>query len=282
MREFGVVRAQEAADVGERVFLGGHRAAVGVTENFPCDVDGRRILVAGLAPLDEVCVLREATGIDIERYAGLSRDAADLFDIRHRYGLTATRVVRDRHHDERYAITFLGDELLEGFGVHVALERERGIEIGGFGAGQVDGLGTVELDVGARRVEMRVVRHDRAGFHHDAEQDVLGGASLVRRDHLLEAEDVLDRVAEAVPAACAGVGFVAAHQLGPGIRRHGARAGVGQQVDDDVFGAQQERVEMRGLDQLFTLVARGQLDGLDHLDPERLDDGLQHAEAPWG
>ena len=89
---------------------------------------------------------------------------------------------------------------------------------------------------------MRIVGDDLPGLHHDAEQDVLGSAALVRRYDLLEAKDILDRVPKAIPAAGAGIGLVAAHQGAPGVRGHGAGAGVRQQVDDHVLGAQQESI----------------------------------------
>ena len=119
--------------------------------------------------------------------------------------------------------------------------------------GQVDRIAAHEVDVAARGVKVRVVGHKGTGFDHDAKQDVLGSAALVRRDDLLETEDVLDRVAEAEPAARAGVGLVAAHHCTPGLGRHGAGTGIGQQVDDDVLGTQQERVVVRVADQLLAL-----------------------------
>ena len=86
------------------------------------------------------------------------------------------------------------------------------------GDGQVDGLGADEFDVGARGVEVRVVGDDVALLARHAEQDALGGAALVRGDHVLVAEDVLDGVAEAVEAAAAGVALVALHDGGPLLR----------------------------------------------------------------
>ena len=222
-----------------------------------------------------MCVLGEPAGIEIEWNAGLSRDSAHFFYICHRYGLPARRVVRDRQHDQRDALrAVLGDELLERRCIHIALERERRVEVLGLEARQVDGLASAVLDIGPRRVEMGVVGHDRFLVDHDAEQDVLGRPALVRRDDLRKAEDLFDRVPEPIPAAGAGVGLIAAHERRPRVGRHRARSRIRQKIDDDVFGSQQKSVVVRRPDQLAALLARGELYGLDHLDPVRLDDGL--------
>ena len=60
-------------------------------------------------------------------------------------------------------------------------------EVGGLGAREVERRRARELDVRARRVEVRVVGDDVAGPAHGREQDALGGAALVGGDHVLEA-----------------------------------------------------------------------------------------------
>ena len=55
------------------------------------------------------------------------------------------------------------DQPFERGDVHVALERNARLRVGGLGQGQVDGARSGELDIGARGVEMRIVRHDVAG-----------------------------------------------------------------------------------------------------------------------
>ncbi len=116
------------------------------------------------------------------------------------------------------------------------------------------------------------------GNHHalaagDSEENALGGAALVRRNNVLVAEDVLDGIAEADEGAAAGVALVAFHNRGPLMRGHGAGAGVGEQVDEDVVCREEEHVVMRGAEQFFALGAGGPADGLDGLDAEGLDDG---------
>ena len=49
---------------------------------------------------------------------------------------------------------------------------------------------------------------------------------------------------EAEPALGAGVGLVAAEHAGPLLAAHGRRAAVGEQVDEHVFGGDEEGVEV--------------------------------------
>ena len=161
--------------------------------------------------------------------------------------------------------------------VHVALEGMPRRRLPGLGNRQIDGLGADELDVGARGVEVRVVRHQVARLAHHVEQNALGGASLVGGDYVLVAEDILHRVAKVVEAAAAGIALVAQHDSSPLPGRHRARARIGEQVDEHVVGRKQKQVVVRGAQQRFPLLARGPADGLDTLDAKRLNDGLgQH------
>ena len=52
-------------------------------------------------------------------------------------------------------------------------------------AGQVDRRGADRLDVGARGVEVGVVRHAVARPEHRRREDALRGAPLVGRDHVV-------------------------------------------------------------------------------------------------
>ncbi len=64
-----VVGAEEAADVGHAIFLGGHGAAVAEREHLLRDLLGSLVGVSRFAQLDEVGVLREAAGVEVERNA---------------------------------------------------------------------------------------------------------------------------------------------------------------------------------------------------------------------
>ena len=228
----------------------------------------------GLAKLDEPGVLGEAAGVEVERDAVLLTHRAHLAGIFHGDRLAATGVVRDGEHDERDAIA--ADAVDEGFesgDIHVAFE---GMLRGGllaFGDEQIDGFSTGEFDVGARGVKVGVVGDDVALLAHHAEENALSGAALVRGDDVPVAEDVLNGILEAIEAATAGVAFVAFHDGGPLVRGHRAGSGVGEQVDEDVVSAQQEKIVVCGFEELLALGAGGPADGLDTLDAEGFDDG---------
>jgi hypothetical protein len=66
---------------------------------------------------------------------------------------------------------------------------------------------------------------------------------------------------------------------GPLVSRHRARSGVGEQVDEDVIGVQREEVVAGGDDVLEALLVRGQAERLHRVDPERLDDRVEHRGA---
>ena len=139
-----------------------------------------------------------------------------------RHRLPAARVVRDRDEHARHVVAALGEQPLERVDVHVALERVRGARVAPLGDDQVDRLGAGRLDVGARRVEMGVVRDDLARPAEHGEEDPLRRAALVRRDDVLEREQLAHRVAEDEARRRAGVGLVAALDRRPLVAAHRA------------------------------------------------------------
>ena len=270
-----VVGAEEAADVGHAVFLGGHGASVAEAEHFLGDFFGSFVCVSLLAQLDEPGVFGEAAGVEVERDSVALADSADLAHIFHGDGLASAGVVGDGEHDERDA--FAADACDEGFergDVHIAFE---GVSRRGklpFFDDEIDGFGADEFDVGAGGIEVRVVGDDVAFFAGHAEEDAFGGASLMRGDDVAVAEDFLDGILEAVEAAAARVAFVAFHDGGPLMRGHGTGAGVGEKVDEDIVGGEEEEIVVRGLEELFALCAGGPVEGFDAFDAERFDDGF--------
>src|SRR5262249_33170181 len=130
-----------------------------------------------------------------------------------------------------------------------------------------------------RRVKVRVVGDHIAPLAHHAEQDAFGGPSLMGGDYVPESEDLGDGIAEAQKAGTAGVTLVAAHHARPLLGGHGAGAGVGEQVDQDVFGGQQKKVVVGGAQELLALLARGPADGLNALNAKRFNDGADGHKA---
>ena len=71
-------------------------------------------------------------------------------------------------------------------------------------------------------------------------EDPLRRAPLVGGNDVLEPSQVLNDIAEAIEGPASRVGLVALHN-GPPLRgRHGAGAGVGEQVDQHIGGGKQK------------------------------------------
>jgi hypothetical protein len=143
-----------------------------------------------------------------------------------------------------------------------------GIESGRNGKIQRDTL--TQLDVGARRIEMRVRRHDLTWVDDGAEEDALGSTALMGRHDVGKSEHLPDGVAETREAARAGIGLIAPHERRPLILAHSTRAGVGQEIELDVSSRKLERVPSGRLERVLALRPRRSTDRLDHLDPEGL------------
>jgi hypothetical protein len=115
------------------------------------------------------------------------------------------------------------------------------------------------------------------------EQDLLGGATLVRRDDVLEVEQRLHRRFEAIERRASGVALVPALDGCPLFGGHRPRAGVGQEVHHHVVGVEREEIEARGLQLGDALLGRRDAQRLHRLDAKRLDDGLEvvHGRLSW-
>ena len=139
----------------------------------------------------------------------------------------------------------------------------------------------VVLDVGARRVEVAVVRDDGSRPDGNLEQDALGGASLVGGNDVPVTRQVADHPIEAMEGARACVGLVGDHHRAPLGRAHRGRAGVGQEVERDLVRRQPEQVVVGLTEPELPLGPARQGDRLDDFDPERLDDD-RHRSPPRG
>ncbi len=275
-----VVGAEEPADVGHAIFLGGHGASVAIAEHLLRDLLWSLVFVSLLTELDEPSVLGEAAGIEIERDAVALADGTDFAHVLHGDRLASARVVGNRKHDERDALSADAlDQSLEGGNIHVAFEGMLGGGMLPFFDDEIDGFRADEFDVGTCGIEMRVIGDYVAFLAGDAEEDAFGGAALVRGNDMLVAEDVLDRAFEVVEAFASGVALVAFHNAGPLAGGHRSGAGVGEQINQNIISGQQEKVVIGGFKKPLALLAGGPADGLDALDTERLDDGFDRHEG---
>ena len=99
---------------------------------------------------------------------------------------------------------------------------------------------------------------------------MFGCPSLVGGEDIRHAGDVLHRLAKELKGAAPGVRLVPLHQGCPLGLGHSAGSGIGEEVDVDVLSAQVEYVVAGFLEELFSLLARGETNRLHHLDLERL------------
>src|SRR5579862_332614 len=282
LRENVVVGTEESADVGHAIFLGGHGASVAVGEHLLGNLFWRLVLKSLFAQLDEPGIFCEAASIEVERDAMALADRTDLADILHGDGLASTGVVGNGQHDERDALAAHAvNERFEGGDIHVAFERMRRGGPLAFFDDEIDGFGTDKFDVGASRIEVRVVGDDVALLAGAAEKDALGSASLMRGDDVPVAENLLDRSFEMIEALASGVAFVAFHHAGPLVGGHGSGAGVGEEVDEHIIGGKKKQIVVRGFEQFFALLAGSPANGFDAFDAEGFDDGLDgHGSGP--
>ena len=155
------------------------------------------------------------------------------------------------------------------------LNGSTGLGLARFGHQQIDRLRADKLDVGARGIEVRVVRHHVALLAHHVEQNALGRSPLVGGDYVEIAEDVLNRVLEVIEALAAGIALIALHHWPPIGAWTSRRTGICQQVDENIVGRKQEEVVVRGAQEFLALFAGGPADGFDALDAKWLDDRLR-------
>jgi len=125
---------------------------------------------------------------------------------------------------------------------------------------------SVDLDVGACRVEMGIVRNDVAGLQNGRKEQVLGDPPLVRGNDVGQAEDLSHRLLEEIEVAPARVRLVPAHETGPLPVGHGRSSRVRQQIDENVLRRDVEEVVARLAQANLALLARDAPDGLNDLD----------------
>jgi len=262
-----VVDGEEAAYVDEAVLLAGHGAAVGVRADLFEDVADGGVGVAGLALLDEPGVLDGAGGVEVDGDAVFVADGAGVADVLHGAGLTAGHV--DVGFEGEIG-DVVGADFVDEFGefvdVDVALEGKIGGGVVGLVADDVAEGSAGEFLVDFGGGEVHVAGDDVSGSDERAAEEVFGAASLVGGDEVLVAVDLADGSFESVVVSGAGVGLVAEHDGGPLAVGHGGGAGVGEEVDVDVFGSEEECVISGFGDGAFAFFAGGYFEVFDHFD----------------
>jgi hypothetical protein len=164
--------------------------------------------------------------------------------------------------------------------VDVAFERVFAARVVCFVDDDVVEGGAVEFLVGAGTGKVHVAGDVGARADEAAGEDVLAAAALMDGDDVFVAVVGADGLFEDVEAAGAGVGFVATHQGRPLPVGHRVGAGVGEQVDVDVFGPEQAGIPAGGPECLFAVFTGGGPDRFDHFDPPRFRWVVKHLGSP--
>ncbi len=207
---------------------------------------------------DEPGVLGEPARIEEERDVVAVTNFPNRTEVGHRHGLTTARVVRDGDHDQGHPIpAYLLDGPDECINIHISFEGELRGRIPALSDQEIASLSALILDVGPRRVEVRVVRNNVPRFNHSREEDLLRRSTLMGRDDFFERREVCNDVPEPIerPAPC--VRFISNHHPRPLLSRHGPGTGIGEEVDDHLVAVQPEEVVPRALQSLLTLRAVG-------------------------
>jgi hypothetical protein len=126
-----------------------------------------------------------------------------------------------------------------------------------------------ELDVLPGSGEVQVRGDDAARLDEQPGEEMLRPSALVRRDHVRVAVHVVHGLLQPEVASRPGVGLVAELHCGTLLLRERRGAAVREQVDEDLVGAQQERVVAGALECPAALRLGEQGDRLDHLDLPR-------------
>ena len=214
------------------------------SENIFCAICfGVNCRVAGLALADEPGVFGEPAGIQIERNPVARGHRLHRFDVRHRDRLAAAGVVGDGEHDQRNLLRAFGcDQPLQRRHVHVALEIQARLRVGASGMGRSTARAPVNSML-ARVVSKCVLfgttwpgRHSTVNRMRSAARPWCVG--IMCRNPVSSSTTRFMRKKLSLP----GVGFVAAHHGGPLLGGHGAGAGIGQQVDQDVRALDEKQV----------------------------------------
>jgi hypothetical protein len=121
---------------------------------------------------------------------------------------------------------------------------------------------------------MCVIGHHLSLLAHNAKQDAFCGPTLMGRDDVLEAGQVLHHSLHPEKARAAGVRFISPHHRRPLLGGHRGSARVGEQIDQDVSRFEHKQVVARLAEESLALFAGSLAQGFDAFDAKRLDNSF--------
>ncbi len=270
-RQLRVPQCEESADVDEVVLLRRDGRTIRIGTDLEKDLLDGVTVVPGLSLLDEPGVLQRPRGIEHQEDVVLLAERVGRTKVLEGHGLAAGEidVGLDRDVWDPLRAVFV-DEVLELLEVDIALERVQARGVVCLVDDHVDEGPARPLLVEPRRGEVHVAGDDVARIDEDLAEDVLGAATLVRGHQLGIPVHLSHRVLEAVKGAAPRVRLVPHHEGGPLQVGHCRCARIGEQIDVDVLGTEQERVPTCLGNRRIATFSRGHGDCFHHLDAERL------------
>jgi hypothetical protein len=264
-----ISQTKPASDVDQAVLLARHGRGIGTGAEVEEDLGHTPVLLTRLPLLDEPGVFHRPGGVEDHPDTPALGVVPHRSKIGQRDWLPPSQVDRggdgDVGNGRGAHVLYQRVQLLQ---VDVALEPMLVGRIVRLVDDHIVKRGAGQLLVGPGGGEIHVAGHVITAADQQLGENVLGPPPLVGGNHELEAVIVLHRAFQPEIIARSGVGFIAHHDAGPLAVRHGVGAGVGQKVDVDILGAEQEGVES-GLSQ-----------GLLSLGPARHPDRFHHLDLP--
>ena len=203
-----------------------------------------------------------------------------LFQVFKRNRLAACHVDASRDADVRDLVfsDFI-DQCIQFVEVDVAFERMLRLSVVGIIDDDVHKCCASQLLVQASRREVHVARYIVTWRDQDLAQDIFCAPALVTGNRIAVAVVLFDRVPQMIKIPATGVRLIAHHDARPLAITHRTNARIGQQIDINIFGTQQERVVARFSNGRQTVFPAGHLDQLNHLDFVGFGPGLSIHES---
>ncbi|MPN05466.1 hypothetical protein SDC9_152716 [bioreactor metagenome] len=110
--------------------------------------------------------------------------------------------------------------------------------------------------------EVEVHRHHAAGLDERLRDDALAGASLMRGQKILCAEQLGDLCLQTVEGCASRIAVVRGHHCGGLLVAHGVDAAVGEHIQKDILVAQQKRIVARGCHRFVPFLNRQKVEFL--------------------